>query len=261
MARLGVLGWPVAHSRSPAMQAAAFAALGLDGWRYQRLPVPPELIAETIPALGPAAFAGANVTVPHKEAALVAATEATAAAREIGAANTLTFGPGGRIAADNTDAPGLLAALGESPAGWTVLVLGAGGTARAAVWALRGAGADVAVLNRTRERAERLVADLGGRVAGHPDPADLLVNCTTVGLHDPDAAPIPLAGLDRFPRVVDFVYRDGGTALVRAARERGLPTIDGLELLVRQGALSFEIWTGRRPPLEPMRAAAAGTPR
>jgi len=256
MARLGVLGWPVRHSRSPAMHNAALAALGLTEWRYQLLPVPPELFGETARALPAAGFAGANVTVPHKEAALAVADVPTAAARAIGAANTLTFTGDGRIEADNTDAPGLLAALPHPAQGATALVLGAGGSARAAAWALREAGAAaVAVHNRTRERADRLAADLGIRVAADPQPADIVVNCTTVGLHDADAAPIDLATLDRYGTVVDLVYRDGGTALVRAARAHGHPTVDGLEILVHQGALSFERWTGRAAPLDVMRAA------
>jgi shikimate dehydrogenase len=111
MPRLGVLGWPVAHSRSPAMHNAALAALGMHGWRYQRLPVPPALFAETVRSLPSAGFLGANVTIPYKHAALELATEASAAAREIGAANTLTFAADGAIAAENTDAPGLIAAL------------------------------------------------------------------------------------------------------------------------------------------------------
>src|SRR3954447_6500081 len=195
--RFGVLGWPVAHSRSPAM----FRALGVD---YQKLPVPPELFDETVRALGAAGFLGANVTVPHKEAALALATEATEAARAIGAANTLSFGANGAIAADNTDAPGLLAALPEPVAGRRAVVLGAGGSARAAVHALLGAGAsDVAVVNRTRERADALVAALGGRVSDEVPEADLLVNCTAVGLHDADALPLPVSALERVGAVVD----------------------------------------------------------
>ncbi|MGH2841774.1 MAG: shikimate dehydrogenase family protein, partial [Solirubrobacteraceae bacterium] len=138
--RYGVLGWPVGHSRSPAMMQAA----GLE--RYQRLPVAPEALTDTIRALGPAGFAGANVTIPHKEAALAAADTASEAAREIGAANTLTFADDGSIAAENTDAPGLIAALGgKIPQ--TAMVLGAGGSARAVVWALTRAGVDVSVWN------------------------------------------------------------------------------------------------------------------
>ena len=135
------------------MHRAAIAALGLDGWSYQLLPVPPELFTETVRALRAAGFVGANVTVPHKPAALALADTATAAARAIGAANTLTLAPDGGIAASNTDAPGLIAAIGLDPAGCSAVVLGACGSARAAVWALREAGADVAVWSRNPDRA------------------------------------------------------------------------------------------------------------
>ena len=138
--RLGVVGWPVAHSRSPAIQNAALEAVGLSDWRYQLLPVPPELFAETIPALPGAGFRGVNVTIPHKEAALAVATDPTPSAAAIGAANTLVFEPDGRIVADNTDAPGLIAALPLNPSDRTALGLGAGGSARAVVWALIEAG-------------------------------------------------------------------------------------------------------------------------
>jgi len=248
--RYGVLGWPVAHSRSPAMMAAA-------GLRYQLLPVPPELLAETVAALPGAGFHGANVTIPHKEAALALADTASDAARAIGAANTLTFA-GGRIEADNTDAPGLLAALGDRPRA-SALVLGAGGSARAAVHALLQAGAGVAVWNRTPERAQRLAADLGARAVREPEPADVLVQCTSVGLRDPEATfrDLPLApgDLAAYATVVDLVYRPGGTALLAQAAARGAATVDGLEVLVQQGALSFRRWTGRDAPLEAMRAA------
>lgn len=256
--RLGVLGWPVAHSRSPAMQNAALQALGLAGeWRYQALPVTPDLLADLVAGLPGAGFFAVNVTVPHKEAALALATEATPRARAIGAANTLSFGPAGVVEADNTDAPGLiaaLAALGLTPR--TALVLGAGGSARACAWALHENGVQVRVFNRTGARAHTLAADLGVAVARTSDePADLLVNCTTVGLHDPDALAVEPAP---FGAVVDLVYRPGETALVRAARAAGLTTIDGLEILVRQGALSLEQWVGRPAPLDVMRAAVAG---
>jgi len=258
--RLGVLGWPVAHSRSPAIHAAAFRAAGLDGWRYQRLPVPPEAFAETVRALPATGFVGANVTIPHKEAALALATEATSAASEIGAANTLTFGGDGRIHADNTDAPGLLAALPVDPAGRTALVLGAGGSARAAVWALLRAGAGVSVWNRTPERAEQLCAELGGRPVRSAAPADLLVNCTAAGLQDPMGAfkelPLNADEIGDYAVLADLVYSDHETALVSAARSRGLDVVDGLEILVRQGALSFERWTGSAAPIDAMRVAA-----
>ena len=121
--RLGVLGWPVAHSRSPAIQNAALAAAGLREWRYQLLPVAPELLAEVVPALPGAGFAGANVTIPHKESALALARTATPRARAIGAANTLTFGPDGEIGADNTDAPALIAALPFDAGGRTAVIV------------------------------------------------------------------------------------------------------------------------------------------
>jgi shikimate dehydrogenase len=242
MTRLGVLGWPVAHSRSPAMQRAALQAVGLDGWSYQLLPVPPELFDETVRGLPGAGFLGANVTIPHKEAALAVADSVTPLARTIGAANTLTFTADG-VEADNTDAPGLLAAIGEPPA--SALVLGAGGSARAAVHALAGTGCEVLVFARTPGRA----ADLPATVVDRPVAAAALVNCTPVGLHDPDELPLDPAG---YELVVDFVYRDGGTALTRRATGR---VVGGLELLVRQGALSFTRWTGRDAPLEAMRAA------
>ena len=260
----GVLGWPVRHSRSPAMHEAGYAALGLDDWRYQLLPVPPELFEETVRGLPGVGFAGANVTIPHKEAALALADDATDAARAIGAANTLTFLPGGRIHADNTDAPGLLDALPLDPAGRSAVVLGAGGSARAVVWALVQAGADVQVWNRTPERAERLCAELGGRAVQAPPPAaDLLVNTTSVGLHGEDpfkALPLRVDGLDGYPCRVELVYGNGPTALVSAAQAAGATVVDGLEILVRQGARSFERWTGRAAPLDVLRAAARREP-
>ena len=258
--RLGVLGWPVAHSRSPAMHRAALAAIGRTDLTYQRLPVPPEAFAETVRALPAAGFRGVNVTIPHKEAALALADRASDAARAIGAANTLTF-EDGAILADNTDAPGLLAVLGESPAGRTALVLGAGGAGRAAVWALVSAGAaDVAVWNRTPERARALAAELGARAVEAPKPAEIVVNCTSVGLHDPEATfkalPVQADELDAGSLVVDMVYRAGETRFLEAARTRGARVVDGLEVLVAQGAASFERWTGLEAPREAMRAAA-----
>ncbi len=247
--RYGVLGWPVGHSRSPAMMRAA----GLE--RYQRLPVAPAAFDDTVRALHGAGFHGANVTIPHKEAALALATSASDAAREIGAANTLTFGPGGEIAAENTDAPGLLAAIGDRPIR-SALVLGAGGSARAAVWALRGAGADVSIWNRTAARAE----GLGAHVVREAVAADIVVNCTSVGL-DRSSNPFKDLPLDAdalhiYAIVVDLVYAAEGTSLIREAQQRGIDTVDGLEVLVCQGALSFGLWTGRTARVDAMRAAA-----
>ena len=242
------------------MHSAALAAVGLAGWRYQLLPVPPELFAETVRALPAAGFRGANVTIPHKEAALALADEASERASAIGAANTLSF-EAGRIIADNTDAPALIAGLPVPAAGRTALVLGAGGSARAAVWALRDAGAaEVRVWNRTPERAERLCAELGGTPVATAIPSDVLVHCTPSGLSVPGSMfkslPLKADDLSGYLCVVDFVYSRKGTPLVEAARARSMLVLDGLEILVGQGALSFERFTGRPAPVEVMRAAA-----
>lgn len=262
--RLGVVGWPVAHSRSPAIQNAALEAVGLGStWRYQLLPVPPSLFAETITALAHAGFRGVNVTIPYKEAALAAATDPTPSAAAIGAANTLIFEPDGRTRADNTDAPGLIAALPLDPAGRTALVLGAGGSARAAVWALLDAGAaEVRVWNRTPERARALVAELGGVAVERARPADLLVHCTASGLDPGEDAfktlPIDADDVNGYECVVDLVYTDTETPLVQAARARCVHVVGGRELLVRQGALSFQQFTGRAAPIDVMRRAVDG---
>jgi shikimate dehydrogenase len=260
--RLGVLGWPVAHSRSPAIHNAALRTVGLSSWRYQLLPVPPELFDETVRALPAAGFRGANVTIPHKRAALGVATSASGSARAIGAANTLMFdAEPGSIDADNTDAPALIGALPWPAAGRTALVLGAGGSARAAVWALLDAGAaEVWVWNRTSARARALCDELGGIPVTDAPPAELLVHCTSSGLDtsEPMFKRLPLDADDvsRYDCVVDLVYTDTETPLMRAARERGISAVDGLELLVAQGALSFERFTGITAPVDAMRAAA-----
>jgi len=259
--RLAVLGHPVAHSRSPAMHNAALAELGLAGeWAYEAIDVGPDEFESRVREMAAADFAGANVTVPHKGAALSLADELSETAREIGAANTLVFAAGG-IRAENTDAQGLLDALPAPPAGRRALVLGAGGAARAVVWALLREGAEVDVWNRTELRSRNLCVELGGRPVVEPEAGahGLIVNSTAVGLRGEDPfAELPLRSGDLGPgqTVVDLVYGEEPTRLLRAAEAAGATTVDGIEVLVRQGALSLEIWTGRRPALETMRAAA-----
>jgi len=255
----GVLGWPVAHSRSPAMHNAAYEALGLTDWRYGKLPVQPELFAETVRALPASGYRGANVTIPHKLAALAVADSATAAARGAGAANTLTFGDDGGIAADNTDAGGFLDSLPADVDGARALVLGAGGAARAVAWALREAGAiGVAIWNRTPEKAVVLASELGVDAVERilPQAYDIVVNATAIGLDPADTiADLPVRG-DPPGTVVDMVYRGNDvTPMMLWAQEGRANAIDGLEVLVRQGARSFAIWTGMDPPLDVMRAA------
>jgi shikimate dehydrogenase len=257
----GVAGWPVAHSRSPAMHNAAFRAVGLDDWLYVKLPLAPERFAEAVRALPASGFAGINVTIPHKQAALAVADSAAPAAAAIGAANTLTFAEGA-IEADNTDAHGFLDAIAQSPAGRTALVLGAGGAARAVVWALREAGAaSVAVWNRTPERAAALAAELGADHARVPRPAEILVNATSAGLGGA-ASELPLTEVGDPALVVDLVYGDAPPPVSAWAAARGIALVDGLEVLVRQGALGFSRWTGKDAPVQDMREAVrtAGMP-
>lgn len=265
MKRLAVLGHPVAHSRSPAMQNAALADLGLAGeWSYEAIDVAPEELAGRIAAMEGEGFAGANVTVPHKQAALSLADEASERAHQIGAANTLTFA-GGSVSAENTDAGGLLAALPGSPAGQRALVLGAGGAARAVVWALAREGAAVEVWNRTAEKARAIAWEFGVESIEPEGEANLpsadfslIVNTTTVGMDGGGLADLRIDAVSFAPEqtVVDLVYGERETPLLAAARTGGATVVDGLEMLVRQGAESLRIWTGREASLEVMRAAA-----
>ena len=274
--RLAVIGHPIAHSRSPAIHNAAFAALDLaDQWVYEAIDVAPEDFAERVAALPSRGFVGANVTVPHKHAALALADSASDAAGEIGAANMLSF-ERGAIGADNTDAPGFLAAVPGSPAGMRALVLGAGGSARAVVWALVREGARVEVWNRTAARAEELAGALGAAFlaqTGGELPSrdyDLIVNCTSVGMEgtegegeatpragsDLQALHLSASGFRGGQIVVDLVYGSAETELACAAEERGATVVDGLAVLVHQAAASFRLWTGVEPPLDVMRRAA-----
>jgi shikimate dehydrogenase len=260
--RLAVLGQPISHSRSPAMHNAALAALGLSGeWSYEAIEVAPGDFEARVRAMPGEGFVGANVTVPHKLAALALAGEASEAARAISAANTLSFSDGG-IAAENTDVTGFLDALPEPPEGKRALVLGAGGSARAVVWALVTHGATVAIWNRTAAKAEELAAEFGASTADPNADYDLIVNATTVGMGASSGDPATLKSLPVDPdalgethQLVDLAYGAVETELVRAARARGARVVDGLEVLVRQGAASLRIWTGLDPPIEAMRRA------
>jgi shikimate dehydrogenase len=261
--RLAVIGHPILHSRSPQMHNAVLAALGLeDEWRYEAIEVGPDSFEERVREMPAESFVGANVTVPHKGAALAVADSLSEVAREIGAANTLTFEPG-EIHADNTDGSGFIAALPASPGGSRALVLGAGGAARAVVWALGREGAEVEVWNRTGLRSQNLCAELGGTAVAEPVTSEygLIVNTTAVGMRGEDPfAELPL-DRQRFSDeqvVVDLVYGGGPSRLLRAAGERGASTVDGIEVLVRQGARSLQSWIGVEPPLEVMREAARG---
>lgn len=275
--RVGVIGFPVEHSLSPLMHNAAFAALGMDDWHYDALAIPPDILRYGIREPMNHGYVGINVTVPHKEA-VMEFVRLDEKARAIGAVNTIDFRSG---LGTNTDADGFiqdLQAHGVALAGQRVLVLGAGGAARAAVYGLLRAGAEVALVNRTPARAHNLVAQLkktagidgmGGIAVMRLDEAagwgmTLAVNCTSVGLH-PQVERSPWASDLPFPAgltVYDMVYRPAETALMRQCAAAGGRAIGGLGMLARQGALAFELWTGAAAPVDVMlrtlRAALAG---
>ena len=258
-----VIGFPVRHSLSPAMHNAAFRELGLD-WIYVACEVAPGAVDAAFAGVRALGIAGLSVTIPHKAAALDAVDEVTEAARAVGAVNTVVPTAGGRLRGDNTDGAGFLASLAEEgfdPAGRVCAVLGAGGAARAVVHALAGAGAaEIVVINRTPARAEAAAALAGaaGRVGSAADVigADLIVNATPLGLTGSPDVPVDEALLRQGQLVVDLVPNPAVTPLMRAAGQRGAGVAGGLGMLVHQGALAFELWTGRPAPLGVMRAAA-----
>jgi shikimate dehydrogenase len=274
---VGLLGYPVKHSLSPTMHNGAFAALNLN-WCYVPLPVPPERLGEAVAGLRALSFVGANVTVPHKQAVMSYLDHVAPEAQAIGAVNTIVVREGRGIG-HNTDWQGFLTALNEGgfdPQGKWAVVLGAGGAARAVVYALAQAGAQVTVLNRTPARAQVLVQDftplfpstslfalpltsqtLGEQVA----KAHLLVNTTLVGMWpeaDKSIWPEDLAFPGRLT-VFDLVYNPRQTKLLRQAQKSGAKAIGGLGMLVHQGAAAFELWTGEKAPVETMYEAASRT--
>lgn len=268
--RVGLIGWPVEHSVSPAMHNATFEALGLD-WRYDLLPVRPGELGRDLRAFVEQGYRGFNVTVPHKVEALALAQNVDAAAEAIGAANTFVVREGGGLWAVNTDAPGLWRDLNERAVAQPpaeALILGTGGSARAVAYALLTGGWRVRVLSRELERAgafAREFAAVGtiaplqrGNLRSHVAESALIVNCTPVGMW-PHAAASPWPDDVSIPSgttVYDLVYNPPRTVLMAQAEAAGARAIGGLGMLVWQGALAFELWTGQEPPLDVMRAAA-----
>ena len=268
---LGIIGYPVAHSLSPVIQGAALAACGLDA-TYERWDTPPATLSARIAKLRQQGCLGANITIPYKEAVLPLLDEVSALAKEIAAVNTVVNREG-YLSGHNTDAGGLLAALAEvmfEPKGMRFLLIGAGGAARAVAFALANAGAaKIGIVNRNADRAEILAeavsAATGVSVSGtgHADlrsSYDCVVNCTPIGMEGTgteEDLPCDIRGVASGTLVVDIVYAPEETAFIRAARAAGLPTLNGLPMLIYQGALAFELWTGRPAPLEVMRIAAA----
>lgn len=260
----GVIGWPVRHSRSPAIHNAAYRALGLD-WRYVAFPVPPGAVPAALAGVRALGIEGLSVTMPHKGAAAAAVDRLSADAAALGAVNSV-HRDGELLIGDNTDGGGFvdsLAAEGVDPAGRRCVVLGAGGAARAVIRALALAGAaEVVVINRDARRASIAAALAGpeGRVgdATALAGADLLVNATPVGMGDDAAVAIDPGPLPAHAVVADLVYHPRQTPLLVAAEACGLRTVGGIGMLVHQAARQLEAWTGLAPPIDAMAAAVDG---
>ena len=271
-----LIGDPVGHSVSPAMHRAAFAAAGLDGWTYRAKRVSPARLAETWQELraeahgGDRPVAGLNVTIPHKEAVVALVDELTPRARTTGSVNTVVVDREGRATGDSTDGAGFMAALARADGRERrrAVVMGTGGAARAVAAALRGAGSAVLVLGRNAGAGERMATDLDVTFEPWPpggdgplrralDGADLLANATPVGAGDPSVSPLPHGVvLDPGITVFDLVYRPRRTALLERAAAAGCTVVEGIEMLIEQGARSFQLWTGLAAPVDAMRSAA-----
>ena len=273
MRRVCVIGWPVEHSRSPLIHRYWLKQCGLDG-AYEKEAVKPEDLPAFVGGLAARGYAGANDTLPHKEAALGLATVADEAARTIGAANTLWLDAAGRLNASNTDAYGFMSNLNAVAPGWNegrrpVLVLGAGGAGRAVLHSLLAEGASrILLANRSAGRAQELAAAFGPAVTVVDwrernralSGCGLLVNATSLGMTGKDALDLDLASLPSDAVVADLVYSPLGTRLLAAARARGNRAVDGLGMLLHQAVPGFERWFGVRPAVtDELRAHVAAS--
>ncbi|MBF0183939.1 MAG: shikimate dehydrogenase [Magnetococcales bacterium] len=264
---LGVIGHPVSHSLSPAIHNPALAMLGLN-MRYLAFPVHPDRLPQAVRGFAAMGMLGFNATVPHKEALVPLMDWLEPLAQRIGAVNTVLIDEQGRLHGYNTDAPGFVDALLErhplSLRQCNVVLLGAGGAARGVVAGLLEAGCQrITVANRTVARAAQLIADLASHyptAALHAAPmqeaalplerCDLLINTTLLGLHDQEPFPLSLHALPAQALVCDIVYAPAETPLLRAARQRGLATLNGLGMLLHQASRAFTLWTGQKMPLD-----------
>jgi shikimate dehydrogenase len=256
-----LLGDPVEHSLSPRLHNAAFAAAGIAA-SYRSIRVGAAELVAQLRALA-LAGGGGNVTVPHKRLAVTALDVASPMVRRTGAVNTFWLGPGG-VHGDNTDVAGFHAALAHHDVHieqQPVLLLGAGGAAAAVLLALLQAGSTVTIVNRSAYRARELIDRMTGLGVARwaevapPEPFAAVVNATSLGLRPDDPHPLPVARVPDGAAVIDLVYSRGGTSWVRAAAAAGRPAFDGAEMLLRQAAAAFTIWTGLPAPLEAMRTA------
>ncbi len=256
---VGVIGYPVEHSLSPAMHNAAFAALGMSDWRYDKFAIPPDILGHSLQTLRDHGVIGVNVTVPHKQAAMQHSFPDTLA-QQIGAVNTIDLRT---RKSTNTDMTGFmddLTAHGITLSGEKIVILGAGGAARAIAYGLNQAGAQIAVVNRSEERAADMLRSLAitGQVMSYAEAAawgaPLIVNCTPVGMH-PNSDQSSWDVCTPFPHgitVYDTIYRPAKTRLMEMAEANGGRGINGMGMLVRQGAAAFKLWTGIEPPIDVM---------
>jgi shikimate dehydrogenase len=272
----GIMGWPIAHSRSPALHGFWLAQHGIDG-AYVPLAVPPERLEQALRALPALGFRGCNLTIPHKQAALKVMDRVDAFARRIGAMNTVIVTPDGELEGSNTDVFGFRENLREQAPAWRAasgpaVVLGAGGSARSVIAALGASGVgEIRLVNRTLNRAETLARDLAvqeTRITVHPwesraailEGAGILVNTTSLGMDKEPPLDLDLAALPRGAVVVDIVYVPLETGLLASARRRGHPVVDGLGMLLHQGRPGFAAWFGAEPQVTPaLRAAMLAT--
>ncbi len=270
---LGVFGHPISHTLSPVMHNAAIRALNID-YIYVPFHVLPEDLPRAVDGIRALGIAGVNVTIPHKERVIECLDEVSEYSKQIRSVNTIV-NVDGHLKGDTTDGPGFVrsaeAAWGKID-GCRTLILGAGGSAKAVAFALARIGCRIAIANRTHERAVELagclgkvyetgtfrVVELDGQALGEEiAETDLLVNTTSVGMHpDVDSIPIPPDLLRGNLMVYDLVYNPGRTRLVVEAERRGASAVTGLKMLVYQGALSFEMWTGIEAPVDVMEEAA-----
>jgi shikimate dehydrogenase len=260
MKKACVMGHPVAHSRSPMIHGYWLKTLGIPG-AYELKDLQPQEFVPFISNLAKNGFVGGNVTIPHKEAAYKTVAQRNTAAEAVGAVNTLWL-ENGKLMGGNSDVHGFIANLDDRAPGWNVpgckvVILGAGGASRSAVYALRQRGIEVHVVNRTLPRAQELAQKFGAQAHGWDEvpqllpQADVLVNCTSLGMQGKDALQIDLAPLKKSAVVYDIIYVPLETAILAKARKRGHRTVDGLGMLLQQAGFGFRKWFGGEPKVTP----------
>lgn len=266
----GIFGYPVAHTFSPDMHNSAFKKLGMDAC-YVPFPVPPEKLEDAVRAVVPLGLCGLNITVPHKERVLACLDELSEEARLIGAVNTVEIRKG-RLIGHNTDGRGFLRSLGEhgglNPKGKKFLFIGSGGAARAISFSLALAGAaEIVFRDLDARKASLLAQDIRDKTGvpavtierdglpEHAADADCLINATPLGLKRTDPLPIPEKLIQRKHLVYDLVYNPPETELIKMAKKQGAKRLSGLGMLLFQGVISFEIWTGQKAPVLAMKNA------